>query len=118
MPHLTLEYTANLAGLDVRRTLVSLNTALMDSGHFEGPDIKSRALRLSDYLVGESIGAGAFAHVTLRLLSGRSSEVKADLARRLLGVLADSARRNGATPVQFTVEVYDLERLSYAKAIA
>ncbi len=118
MPHLTLEYTGNLAELDVRRTLVSLNTALMESGHFEGRDIKCRAFRLSDYLVGDSFGAGAFAHVTLRLLSGRSTEVKADLARRLLGALTDSARRNGATAVQLTVEVYDLERLSYAKAIA
>ncbi len=97
---------------------MSLNTALMESGHFEGRDIKSRAFRLSDYLVGDSCGAGAFAHVTLRLLSGRSTEVKADLARRLLGALTDSARRNGATAVQLTVEVYDLERLSYAKAIA
>lgn len=36
---------------------MSLNTALMGSGHFESPDIKSRALRLSEYLVGDSLGA-------------------------------------------------------------
>lgn len=116
MPHLTLEYTANLPGLDVRQALVALNAALMDSGHFEGPDIKSRALRLADHLVGDGTEAGAFAHVTLRLLSGRTSEVKTKLANRLLDVLRLAAVADGVTPVQLSVEVLELERSSYAKA--
>jgi len=115
MPHLTLEYTGNLPGLDVRQALVSLNTALMDSGYFEGPDIKSRALRLNEFLVGDDSKAVAFAHATLLLLSGRTSEVKATLAQRLVQVLRDSVRGDGLTPVQLTVEVGELERSSYAK---
>lgn len=115
MPHLTLEYTGNLPGLDVKQALVSLNTVLMDSGYFEGPDIKSRALRVDDYLVGDGTEAGAFAHATLRLLSGRASEVKLKLANRLLDALLHSLGADGVTPVQLTVEVVEMERLSYAK---
>ena len=58
MPHLTLEYTGNLAELDVRRTLVSLNTALMESGHFEGRDIKSRAFGYPTTLLVTVLGRG------------------------------------------------------------
>ncbi|MCA8118400.1 hypothetical protein LGN07_06710 [Burkholderia cepacia] len=46
MPHLTLEYSANLDGFDAGATLRALNAALAASGHFDERDIKSpRAAR-------------------------------------------------------------------------
>lgn len=115
MPHLTLEYTANWPELDVSRALTEFNNVLIESGHFEGPDIKSRAVRLENFVVGDGTAATAFAHVTLRLLQGRSPEAKSVLARSLLAALQSIARLDDATAMQLSVEICEIERLSYAK---
>ncbi|QHE85329.1 5-carboxymethyl-2-hydroxymuconate Delta-isomerase [Hydrogenophaga sp. BPS33] len=117
MPHLTLEYSGNLSGLDVRQALVSLNATLLDSGHFDGPDIKSRALRLEDFLVGDGIQTAAFMHVTLRLISGRTSETRGSLASALLNVLTGALPRIASPSTQLSVEVIELDSVVYAKAI-
>lgn len=115
MPHLTLEYTANWPELDVSRALTEFNSVLIESGHFEGPDIKSRAVRLENFVVGDGTAATAFAHVTLRLLQGRSPEAKRALASSLLAALQSILRTGDATALQLSVEICDIERLSYAK---
>ncbi|MES2026637.1 MAG: hypothetical protein V4448_13900 [Pseudomonadota bacterium] len=54
MPHVTVEYTSNLFSLDTGKILQKLNAALAASGNFEEADIKSRAIKLDDYVVGTS----------------------------------------------------------------
>jgi 5-carboxymethyl-2-hydroxymuconate isomerase len=115
MPHLTLEYTNNLPEFDVQQILLAINTILIKSGHFEGPDIKSRAVRLDHFMVGNGSVATAFAHVTLRLLHGRSPETKSVLANSLLGAMQSAVQTDRATALQLSVEICDMERTSYAK---
>ena len=87
-PHMSVEYTANLSGFNVPATLLPLNQALVDSGEFNEADIKSRAIRLDDFLVGLQVQGRAFMHVTLHILSGRSAEQKQALSSRLLQVIS------------------------------
>jgi 5-carboxymethyl-2-hydroxymuconate isomerase len=117
MPHLTVEYTSNLIGLDVRQVLATLNAALAESGHFDSPDIKSRAVRLDDILIGDGTDFGAYVHVTLRLMEGRAAEIKARLGARLLAELRKFLRNDRPYPVQLTVEICELDRSSYAKVV-
>lgn len=116
MPHLTVEYTDNLYAFDARKALMTLNQVLVASGHFEGPDIKSRAIRLDTYLLGTSTASHAFVHVTLALLSGRQPAEKRMLADSLLAALAGSWTTLMGTEIQLTVETRELDALSYAKA--
>lgn len=117
MPHLTVEYTSNLIGLDVRQVLATLNAALAESGHFDSPDIKSRAVRLDDILIGDGTDFGAYVHVTLRLMEGRAAELKARLGAKLLAELRKFLRNDRPYPVQLTVEICELDRSSYAKVV-
>lgn len=115
MPHLTLEYTNNLPDFDVQQALTAFNTILIRSGHFEVADIKSRATRLDHFRVGnDSIGTG-FAHLTLKLLEGRSTETKGVLAQDLLAALRSLALNNYAAELQLSVEICEIDRLTYAK---
>ena len=57
MPHLTVEFTANLAGANRASFLARLNHVLVARGQFEGPDIKSRAVSLDAYRVGDEEGS-------------------------------------------------------------
>lgn len=117
MPHLTLEYTNNLVDFDSRRVLMALNRTLIEFGHFEELDIKSRAVVLDSYLVGTSQEARAFIHVKLSILSGRSAQVKSELSNALLRVLSADCKELTQHHLQLCVEIIDIDRPSYAKEV-
>ena len=118
MPHLTLEYTDNLPALDARDVLLELNRTLVESGHFEEADIKSRAIKLDTFVVGTSSDRRAFVHVKLAVLSGRSPETKRALSESLLLALKTFGEPATGGEVQLCVEVLDIDRGSYAKAVS
>jgi len=115
MPNVTLEYSGNLANqFDARKALLKLNESLAATGEFKEADIKSRAVPLDTFLVGTSPGERAFIHLKLSILSGRSTELKRDISRKLLQVL----QALGEMPefeVQLCVEVLDNDRETYSK---
>lgn len=117
MPHLTLEYTSNLSRLNIERTLLALNHALIASGHFEEIDIKSRAIKLDSFLIGTTSNAHTFVHVKLSLLSGRSQQARNDLSNSLLCVLRSSCMGIAEDQLQLSVQIDEIDRASYAKDV-
>jgi len=118
MPHLHLEYTPNLTQLNADVALLRLNNALVASGQFAAEsDIKSRAMKVEYFRVGTGLGERGFVHVTLSLLSGRSPEIKKQLADSLLAVLQELGPWPAGLSVQCSVEMVDMDRSSYAKAV-
>ncbi|KVU35109.1 5-carboxymethyl-2-hydroxymuconate isomerase [Burkholderia ubonensis] len=78
MPHIVVEYTANIRD-DARipALLRTINAALIaQGGVFPTGGIRSRAIELRDYCVADGTGDDAFVHVTLKIGAGRSDEVK------------------------------------------
>lgn len=116
MPHLTLEYTANLA-IDPAAALTAINAAAFDSGLFGEADIKSCALCLGDFRTGVQTGARAFAHLRIALLSGRSADERKQLANAALAALMATLVPPAGHELQLSVETVELDRASYAKAV-
>jgi len=117
MPHLFFEYTDNLK-VDTRQTLLNLNEALVGSGHFDENAIKARAIRLDDYVVGTQPQARrAFLHMRLTILSGRTPEVKKQVADLLVATVQKGQSWPEGTQVQITAEVIDMQREIYAKQV-
>lgn len=117
MPHLLVEYTANLNKLDTKAVLLSLNQILLDSGEFNEADIKSRAIKLDDFLVGVQGQGRAFIHIKLHILSGRNTVQKQDLSSRLLQALTAFFHPQDGLSTQLCVEVLEIERASYSKMV-
>jgi len=118
MPHLHMEYTANLPELKADVALMRLNNALVASGQFSAEhDIKSRAVKLETFRVGTALGERGFVHVKLALLSGRSPQIKKQLADSLLAVIQDLGPWPAEVSVQLCVEILDIDREPYAKAL-
>lgn len=110
MPHLTVEY----GGVEMpQETLSELHRTLLNSGLFEEYDLKIRLCRYAeaDYLVGGT--KQAFAHLTLRLLEGRSQAVQAELSR----ALAETVQKLtvNAPSIQISVDLCDMVRANYTK---
>jgi 5-carboxymethyl-2-hydroxymuconate isomerase len=117
MPHLTLEYTRNLAGFDPARALAAINEAAFDSGLFGEPDIKSRAVGVDCFQVGVLPAARGFIHVRIALRAGRSGDERKHLAEAVLATLNATVNREKGMEIQLSVETADMDRASYTKAV-
>lgn len=116
MPHLTIEYTRNLADFPEARALQEINAAVTASPEIlDEADLKSRFVHTDSFQVGTGAGPRAFIHAQLRLLSGRTPEAKQDLAGRIAEVLRRLAPRPAGVLVQLSVEIIDMDRPSYVK---
>lgn len=73
MPHLTVEYSANLNALtDIGALCRTLHGAILSTGLFELGAIRVRALCATDYAVADLLPENAFADLRMRIGAGRS----------------------------------------------
>jgi 5-carboxymethyl-2-hydroxymuconate isomerase len=116
MPHIVFEYTADLSPLpDMGEVFKRVHEILDEVAHARVANSKSRAIPVDSY-IGDGDAMNAFVHLDIRLMEGRSVEVREEVSNRCLVLLTEtledaSARRN----LQITVSVRDLERATYAK---
>lgn len=84
MPHLIIEYSANLEDrLDLERLMVKLRDCAVASGVFPLGGIRVRGARRDRYLITDGDPDNAFVHVTARIGHGRSLEVRKRVAADL-----------------------------------
>jgi len=119
MPHLTLEYSANLPdSIEWPAVLGAVHRALVALDLFQVEDLKSRAVRHGQVLVGDGSMTTAFAHLTVNILSGRAPDVRTAISHRCLEALQEQLAPVGARiRLDITVEVREMDRQSYAKLV-
>ena len=116
MPHLTIEYSANLPHYPEAETLTALNAALCGSPELqEEADLKTRFVVADSFEIGTAPAHRAFVHAQLRLLAGRTPTAKQELAERIAAVLRERTPRPQGVLVQLSVEIVDMDRPSYVK---
>lgn len=115
MPQLIVEYTANIEGFDPLPALRAMNRALAATGEFQEIDIKSRARRVEDFVVGTEEARRGFVHAKLAILSGRSEDTKKKVSASLLEALQAACPRVSGLHVQLCAEIIDIDRACYAK---
>ncbi len=112
MPHLVIEYGQGLSPAVKAEALIeAVYQAALASALFQPDAIKVRATGFDHYRTGKD--ATPFIHVTARILSGRTEEQKRGLSAAILNKLQGLS----LGPVSLTVEVVDMHRASYAKAV-
>lgn len=89
MPHLTLEYSANL-DVSVQPLLERLHAALTGTGAIRIQGLKSRAVRHPEFRIADGNPDYAFVHVDLRIREGRPIEVQREVAERVMSILKDT----------------------------
>jgi 5-carboxymethyl-2-hydroxymuconate isomerase len=89
MPHLTLEYSANLT-FDVQALLARLHQQLAATGAIALRALKSRAVCQEQYRMAGGNPEYAFVHVNLLIRSGRPLAVQQEIARSVMKVLEEN----------------------------
>ncbi|PHZ85642.1 5-carboxymethyl-2-hydroxymuconate Delta-isomerase [Paremcibacter congregatus] len=111
MPHLVIEYAKDLEPqLTPGQLIEKAFGGAVQSGLFTTDDIKIRVRAYEDYQIGT--GENRFINITAHILSGRTVAQKSSLTDAILMQL--KSLKLGA--IELTVQVYNIERETYAKA--
>lgn len=107
MPHVTVEYSANIEpSVDARRLVQEIHETMINSGLFEIATIRTRAEPRDIYIVADGKPENVFLQVIARIRPGRSVEDR----KRLGGLLLDTCKRAlaGLPKVAIGVEIHEL----------
>lgn len=119
MPHLLLEYTDNLAAaFNPRQTLFRLHKSLVGCKLCTADELKSRAIKLHDYLVGDGSREQGFVHLRFAQHATCNEDEKRQIVESLHAQLV-ACIGSPAIPVQITTESVDLEpeRIRYLRTV-
>jgi 5-carboxymethyl-2-hydroxymuconate isomerase len=77
MPHMTIEYSANLdARVDMAELCDTVRRAMLATGMFEVGGVRVRAICCEAYSVADALPENAFVAMTLRVGQGRSADAR------------------------------------------
>lgn len=111
MPHLIVEYSANLdPRLDLDHLLESLHAAAAGTGVFPLGGIRTRAARREHYRIADGDPGNAFVHVVARIRHGRPLDVRQRAGQALFDALCTAlAPIYDAQPLGISLEVQEID---------
>ena len=118
MPHLHIEYTENLTGLNERELMRELNSVVCAHPTVaDEADVKARIARLGmgNVYIGNQPDNRGFVHVLLQLMAGRSEQAKKEISDNLAAVLKRLVPHPEGVMVQLSVDVADMDKATYFK---
>ena len=111
MPHITVEYTETLSE-DIPKLLTELHNNLAQQETINVHGIKTRAIPVQYVIVGDGQEPDKMIHIALKLLPGRSDDLKKTMAQ---GLFDTAKAKTHDDRISITVEVIDLHEASYTK---
>ncbi|MBX5185527.1 MULTISPECIES: 5-carboxymethyl-2-hydroxymuconate Delta-isomerase [unclassified Rhizobium] len=90
MPHLTIEYSANLDDrADIGALCETLLKTVLETGLFELGAVRVRALRADHYAIADQLPENAFVDLNFRIGKGRTAEEKKRTGEAIFAAAAD-----------------------------
>lgn len=111
MPHITVEYSANLEPqISPRRLVDALHAAALETGVFPIGGLRTRAERRDVYAVADGDPENAFVAVIVRIGAGRDAATRRRVAESLMAALEDeTAEALRTRGLGLTVEVQEID---------
>ncbi|TPL21159.1 5-carboxymethyl-2-hydroxymuconate Delta-isomerase [Mesorhizobium sp. B2-4-9] len=77
MPHMAIEYSANLeASIDMTNLCRLVSRTILDTGLFEHGAVRVRAFRAEAYAIADLVSENSFVDMSFRIGQGRSAQEK------------------------------------------
>lgn len=108
MPHIVVEYSENLKDLKVVPLLNALHSNLAAEESVQLDRIKTRAVKLTDFVVADKGIYGSMLHITLKLMPRPD-----DVAKRMATNLQTIAKSFVPAECKVTAEVVELNPNTY-----
>lgn len=111
MPHLSLEYSANLDDIiDVSQLADALRGAMIETGIFPLAGVRVRAIRCETYAIADGDARHGFVDMVVRLGAGRSPDAKRTAAD-IIFKSAEAALANvmAKHPIGLSLEMREID---------
>ncbi len=117
MPHLIIEYSANLEGaVEIAGLVKQIHDAALETGVFPIGGIRTRAERRDIYAIADGHADNGFIHVQARIGVGRTPEVRQKAAEHIFSTLkAATADAFAKRPLGLTLEVVEIDPVGSLK---
>lgn len=117
MPHLIVEYSANLeADLEPRALAGAVHAAALETGVFPIGGCRTRLARRDVYVVGDGHADNRFIHVQARIGAGRTADVRQAAAEHIFAALkAATADVFARAPLGLTLEIVEINPVGSLK---
>lgn len=113
MPHLIFECSEELKSrISFEPIFLALHTKLSELLPTQISSCKSRVITSQDYLVGDKEN-NLFIHLTIKILSGRTNEIKQQAGEKILTYLKEIVQELSIIDVSISVEILDLSQNYY-----
>lgn len=119
MPHLIIEHSINIKPQSISVLEKQIQNLMGEvEGNFDPDQCKCRSFAFDNYFVGKfDQTESSFIHITLKVLSGRSVEVRKNLAQKILHLVQQfySDLNISNKRCDISVDTVEMERETYQK---
>jgi 5-carboxymethyl-2-hydroxymuconate isomerase len=117
MPHLIVEYSANLDEVvDIKALVAAVHAAALETGIFPIGGLRTRAARRDVYAIADGHPDNGFVHVQARIGQGRPADVREKAAAHLFqAVKQATAAVFAARPLGLTLELVEIDPIGAMK---
>lgn len=118
MPHITIEYSANVAQrVDIAWFVRTVHTAALATGVFPIGGIRTRAHATQFYEIADGHPDNAFVHVLLRIGQGRDLQTRKRACEQMLAAVCAALEKAFAdAPLAISLEMQEIDaQLAYRK---
>ena len=120
MPHLIVEHSYDIASEPITQLQQDIQVIMSQSeGNFTIEGCKTRSFTFGDYFVGSlNQEESSFIHITLKILSGRSQEVRKALSDKIMTYLDQfvSNQNLSSKRCDISIDICEMEKETYGKA--
>ena len=111
MPHLTIEYSENLAeNIEISELVKVMHDSAASIEALPLGGLRTRASRREFYLIADGDSSNTFVNVVLRIAPGRSDEVKKQAGEKLFSALKDFFDLFfQSSPIALSLEIQELD---------
>lgn len=109
MPHLTLEYSSNMLEKDFTHLFLHIHELLATQLPTQLTACKSKIIRCDNYVIGDANKNNAFVHLSIKILKGRSLELKNSIANTIMIQLKEAFEASAKQwDLQISLSIDDL----------
>jgi 5-carboxymethyl-2-hydroxymuconate isomerase len=112
MPHLNIEYSANLDGaLDIQALVDRIHETALETGIFPLGGVRTRAEPRTHYRIANGNPDAGYIHMMVRIGPGRDEQTRRDAGDRIFGALCDFTEELYASrPLALSFELHEIPR--------
>ncbi|MFT7612216.1 MAG: 5-carboxymethyl-2-hydroxymuconate isomerase [Parvicellaceae bacterium] len=118
MPRIIIDYSSNIQEEISTSLFKSIHEYYVNSNRFSIEDIKSRAIKHDNYLIGDGNPSNAFVSIHMKIMEGREVQFRKQLSDDVLKIAKDYFKGSiTAMNLNLTCFVSEIEKSCYSKPI-